>query len=156
MFVGAIALAVVILDQLTKALASSLLPLHYSTVVIPGFFSLTYLRNTGAAWGMFSGNNLLLIGVSLGMLILLACYRRHFLTGRPVHRLALALLVGGIIGNTIDRFAWGWVIDFLDFHIASYHWPTFNIADSAICVAIGLYLFSQWVGVKDASRTNRQ
>jgi signal peptidase II len=80
--------------------------------------------------------------LSITVLILLAVYHRRVLNSTLDHRIALGLMIGGICGNLIDRIRVGWVTDFLDFHIGTHHWPSFNIADSAICIAVGLYLLS--------------
>ncbi|MGE4490451.1 MAG: signal peptidase II, partial [Kiritimatiellales bacterium] len=80
--------------------------------------------------------------LSVVVLILLAVYHRKVLNPTPDHRIALGLMVGGICGNLIDRVRLGWVTDFLDFHLGVHHWPSFNVADSAICVAVGIYLLS--------------
>jgi signal peptidase II len=113
-------------------------------VVIAGFFSLVHWHNTGAAWGIFQHNNLLLTVVSLVTVLVLWWFRHSFPVERPGSRLALGLIAGGIIGNLIDRIRLGSVIDFLDFSIGPHHWPAFNVADSAICIGVGLYIILSW------------
>lgn len=128
---------VVILDQSTKYLVETFRP---NMVVIPGFFNLTYVRNAGAAFGILQGKQMFLTGVSLlamGVLIFLLFYERENKTGLL---LALALILGGTCGNLIDRIRFGYVIDFLLFHIQGYHWPAFNIADSSISIGVGLLI----------------
>lgn len=145
MFVLILALVVVLLDQLTKLwVRTSFVYGGEPQVVIPGFFNLVYVRNEGAAWGMFGGKMPLLILLSIVVLILLAIYHRKVLNPTLDHRVAFGLMVGGICGNLIDRIRVGWVTDFLDFYIGSYHWPSFNIADSAICIAVSLYMLSSF------------
>jgi signal peptidase II len=145
MFVLILALVVVLLDQLTKLwVRASFVYGGDPQPVIPGFFNLVYVRNEGAAWGMFGGQMPLLIILSIVVLILLAVYHRKVLNPTLDHRIALGLMVGGICGNLIDRIRVGWVTDFLDFYIGSYHWPSFNVADSAICIAVGLYMLSSF------------
>jgi len=104
-----------------------------------------YVRNDGAAWNILSGHGIILILISATVLVLLAVYRRSFLQEQLSHRILLGLLIGGIAGNLIDRIRFGWVTDFLDFEFGSYHYPSFNVADSAICIAIGLYLITNFL-----------
>lgn len=143
MLVLILALVIVWIDQLTKLwVRASFVYGGEPHVVIPGFFNLVYVRNEGAAWGMLGGQMPILIILSIVVLILLAVYRRKVLNPTLDHRIALGLMVGGICGNLIDRVRVSWVTDFLDFHIGTHHFPSFNVADSAICVAVGLYMLS--------------
>lgn len=135
-----VAIAIAVADQVTKEWVRATFALEQSRELIPGFFNFTYVRNTGAAWGMFGGQNLALSLLSMVMLGLLIVFRRQFLGDAPIHRWALGLLVGGIVGNLFDRIRLNFVVDFLDFHLAGYHWPAFNIADAAICTGVGLYI----------------
>jgi signal peptidase II len=133
-------LAIVLLDQFTKQWIRSTLVYGESRPLIEGFFNLTYVRNDGAAWNILSGYGIVLILISVAILTLLIVYRRSFLTEQLSHKILLGLMVGGIVGNLIDRIRFGWVTDFLDFQFGSYHYPSFNVADSAICIAVGLYI----------------
>lgn len=133
-------IVITLLDQATKAWIRADFALGESRPVISGFFNFTYLRNPGAAWGLFGGHNTFLTVLSLVMLGVICLFRRSFLSDTWSHRIALGLMVGGIIGNLMDRVRFGYVVDFLDVHIAGYHWPVFNIADSAICVGVGIYV----------------
>ena len=135
-----VALCVVLLDQASKEWVRGAFSLHESVPVIPGFFHLTYIRNTGAAWGMFSGQNIALSALALVMLAVLVVFRRKILPPGRVHRVALGLLCGGIAGNLLDRVGHGHVVDFLDFHFSSYIYPTFNVADSGIVCGVSLYI----------------
>ena len=144
MFPFVVCLVIVVADQLTKFWVRSSFYLHESYPVIPGFFDLTYIKNTGAAWGMFRGQNTALILLSIVMLLVLIIFRRSFLSDIKVHRWALGLMLGGIIGNLIDRVFFQFVTDFLDFYIKSHHWPAFNIADAAICSGVFLYIVSSF------------
>lgn len=138
--------AVVALDQLAKQLARSLLARGQPVEVIPGFFNLTLVFNQGAAWGMLSGFRYGFIALALAMLAFIAL--RHdaiFGTGR-LGSAASILLCGGIVGNLIDRIAVGRVTDFLDFWHGSYHFPCFNIADSAICIGVALFFLVSFSG----------
>ncbi|GAK56119.1 lipoprotein signal peptidase [Candidatus Vecturithrix granuli] len=128
---------IVILDQLTKYLVNVFQP---NMVVIPGFFNLTYIKNAGAAFGIFQGKQPFLVGVSLlamGLLLFLLFHERQEKTGLL---LALALILGGTCGNLIDRIRSGMVIDFLLFYIKQYQWPAFNVADSSISIGVGILI----------------
>jgi signal peptidase II len=142
MLVLLLSVAIVILDQVTKHLITLKFFLGESIPVIPGFFDLAYVRNTGAAWGMLGGFNGLLVALSLAVLVVLIFFRRSFLTDSLIHRLALGLMLGGIVGNLLDRIRFQYVVDFLDFHWQTHHFPAFNVADSAICVGVALYMIS--------------
>ncbi len=142
MLVLLLGIVILLLDQITKQLVRANLAYGASVPVIDGFFDLVYVRNDGAAWNMLSGHGLILIFISLAVLVLLFVYRRSFLQDQLSHRILLGLLVGGIAGNLVDRIRFGWVTDFLDFHIGTHHYPSFNVADSAICIAIGVYLIA--------------
>lgn len=138
-----IGLAVLVLDQLSKVWVRSVLVYGGESIpVIPGLFNLVYVRNEGAAWGLLSGQQPILILISITVLLLLVRGHRRVLNPTLDHRIALGLMCGGICGNLIDRIRLGWVMDFLDVHIGAYHWPSFNVADAAICVAVSLYLLS--------------
>ena len=148
MFVLCLSLAVVLLDQLTKYLTRCFL-LTDPVTLIPGLFNLRYVRNTGAAFGMFTGHNGALVILSVVMLAILIAGRRHFITDHRLHRTAMGLMIGGIVGNLVDRVRLGFVVDFLDFHWGTHHFPAFNVADSCICIGVGLYILSQFL-VKEA------
>ena len=146
-----VAVLVALLDQVSKEWVRGGFALHESVPVIPGFFSLTYIRNTGAAWGLFRGQNLALALLALTMLVVLVVFRRRFLPpGRP-HRIALGLLCGGIVGNLFDRLRLDYVTDFLDFHWQACHFPAFNVADAAICIGVGIYILGSLRAAPPAS-----
>ncbi|MGE0405559.1 MAG: signal peptidase II [Candidatus Korobacteraceae bacterium] len=138
-----IALAVVLLDRGTKWLVAARMELHDSISILPGFFRLTYVQNTGAAFGLFSESSsewktAVLVVFSLVALTIVAVMlwkSSHALTSTGI---GLSLILGGALGNLWDRVVQGHVVDFFDFHLGSYHWPAFNIADSAIVVGAGL------------------
>ena len=136
------AVGVLAFDQITKEWVRSRFSLYESVNVIPHFFDFTYIRNTGAAFGMFSGFGLLLALFSVLFLIALLIFWKKVLSDTTLHRIVLGLLCGGILGNVLDRFRLNYVTDFLDFYIGAHHWPAFNVADSAICIAVGLYALS--------------
>ncbi len=137
-----VALYVVLLDQASKEWVRGAFSLHESVPIIPGFFSLTYIRNTGAAWGMFSGQSWALSLLAIVMLLLLVIFRRKLLPPGTLNRVALGLLCGGIVGNLLDRLRLDYVTDYLDVYVGDWHWPAFNIADSAICIGVGIYVIT--------------
>jgi signal peptidase II len=141
-----IAATVVVADQLTKVLITQKFLLHENLEVIPGFFNLTYVRNTGVAFGLLAGEpSKLLTGlfltVSCAALGIIFYLYTKIPPGKKWLDAALAVTFGGALGNFIDRVRFGEVVDFLDFHIASFHWPAFNVADGAISVGIGIFCF---------------
>ena len=142
MLVLAVGLAILVSDQITKQIVRYTFNLGESRPVIDGFFDLTYVRNPGAAWGMFRDFNGALVILSVVMLVLLVIFRKSFISDTRLHRLAFGLMIGGILGNLMDRIRLASVTDFLDFYIAGHHWPAFNIADSAICIGVGIYIIS--------------
>tara|TARA_B110000305_G_C19114627_1_gene481407 strand:- start:151 stop:651 length:501 start_codon:yes stop_codon:yes gene_type:complete len=143
-----LALLVFVLDQVTKLLIIDALPFGVfyppqCIEVIPGFFNLVHVGNTGAAWSLFSGHSEILAIIGLLALAMLWFFRNTLQLERIQSQWAFGLIIGGILGNVIDRFLYGHVVDFLDFHINDWYWPSFNIADSGITVGVALYvLFS--------------
>jgi signal peptidase II len=127
-------------DQLTKWLVLRAIHPDQPVEVIDGCFRLVSWTNTGAAWGILQNSNLLLAAISVLAIAGILLFRQHFQIERPGNSIALGLITGGIIGNVIDRFYHGHVIDFLDFSFRGHHWPAFNVADSAICCGVALYL----------------
>lgn len=140
-----IAVAVVIVDQLTKLWIMSNFALYEQQNIIPGLFDLVYVTNTGAAFGFLAGSKSWLrqaffVGVAIVALgVIVAAYGQLKKQGR-LFVYALGLIAGGAIGNLVDRLRFGSVVDFLDFYLGSHHWPAFNAADSAITVGVGLFL----------------
>lgn len=147
------ALAIVIADQASKWAAVEVLSAEPGNriVIIENFFALTLVYNPGAAFGLFPGANHLLIGLSiLTVVIILVFFRTIFPEGR-ISRVAAGLIIGGAVGNLIDRFRFQQVVDFLDFQFRGYHWPAFNIADSAIVAGVVLLAAAILLG-KSATR----
>jgi signal peptidase II len=134
---------VIALDQLTKTWATvSLRPLRTVTLA-PGLLNLTYLQNTGIAFGMFKGHGLL-VGLWVAALALVALYCVRGLNWAGWEpNLAGGCLCGGALGNLIDRSRLGYVVDFFDFHLGIYHWYVFNVADSFVCLAVGWIVLRQ-------------
>ena len=132
---------ILIADQLTKFIVDQTMPLHHSIPIIDDLFSLTYIRNTGAAFGILSGSAaafrlpFLLLFSTVAIVFIVVMLRR--LPDRETGLItALAFILGGAIGNLIDRIAYGEVIDFLDFYWSRFHWPAFNLADSFITIGV--------------------
>ena len=148
MLVLLIGLAILFLDQLTKQAIRADLVYGESRPVIEGFFNLVYVRNDGAAWNILSGHGIVLILISAAVLVVLYIFRDKIIEGKKFNEVLMGLLIGGIAGNLIDRIRFGWVTDFLDFEFGSYHYPSFNVADSAICIVFAVYLitnmWSEW------------
>jgi len=144
MFVLLFSLGIIVLDQATKTLIKDILCFYPNQIVpvVPGVFNLTFVRNTGAAWGILGGLNGWLALLSVVVLLAIVIFRRSILTDSMGHRLALASMIGGIVGNLLDRVRLSFVVDFLDFHWSVHHFPSFNVADAAICVGVGLYMLS--------------
>jgi signal peptidase II len=140
-----VAVALVLLDQVTKVIIRQQFDVGGSLAVVPGFFNLCYVRNTGAAWGMFRGGNAWLALLSVGFLIAMIVWRHHFFPRGRWGAARCGLLSGGIVGNLIDRVRLEYVVDFLDFHLGTHHFPAFNVADSAICISVALYMVWQYV-----------
>jgi signal peptidase II len=136
-----ICLYILSVDQWTKYVIQQRLPLYLRIEVIHGFFNLTHVRNTGGAFGIFGGDkggfgSLLFMVVSvvaIGILLFLFIKMKE---EKEMIYFSFSLVLAGAIGNLIDRLHYGEVIDFLDFHLFSYHWPAFNIADSAITIGV--------------------
>lgn len=141
-----IAGTICILDQLVKALIVSTIPLYQTISVIPGFFNLTHIYNPGGAFGFLSGSTselrhlFFLVASALAMGLILFLYIKTPI-GQGLLEFGLSLIMGGAIGNMIDRIRIGKVIDFLDVYVKDIHWPAFNVADSAITIGIGLFIY---------------
>ena len=132
-----IALAVAALDQAAKAMIAQRIPLHDSVAVIPGFFSLSHVLNRGAAFSLFANASsqhvsTALIAFSLAVMAVIAILLVRGPATMNRTGVALSLILGGALGNVIDRVRLGSVVDFLAFDLGRYHWPDFNLADSAI------------------------
>ena len=145
---------ILVLDQITKILVQYSIPFESSyfapdrVTIIEDFLYLVHIGNKGAAWGMFSEYSGILTLLSFAVLLFIFCFRKQLELHRGTVQIAFGLLIGGILGNLIDRIRVGHVIDFIDIHlpftlpyILPYgRWPAFNIADSAIVVGMLFYL----------------
>jgi signal peptidase II len=130
---------IILLDQMTKYLVLQFLPLFSTIQVIPGFFNLVHVRNTGAAFSFLAGEPSawrqgLFIGLTLLVVAMLLFAYGKVRSSDTWSRTAYVLIVAGALGNLTDRLRLGEVVDFLDFYVGAYHWPAFNVADSAITV----------------------
>ena len=134
---------VLVLDQLTKFIVMRRFELGESLPIWQPFFSLTYVRNEGAAWSILSGHGWFLLLVALVVAAGVIFFFRRLAEGYPERYLALLLVLSGVAGNSIDRLWLGAVVDFLDFHwYDRFRWPVFNVADIAICVGVALFILS--------------
>lgn len=149
----AVTLPLYFLDQLTKALVLRNIAMDELIPVVPGFFNLVQVHNTGAAFGMLRDSNLFFIVIaSIAMVVISVLIARKSFTD-SISRVAAALLLSGVAGNLTDRFLHGYVIDFLDFILPWYgRWPAFNVADICICVAAGLFILSSLKGGKNPEK----
>jgi signal peptidase II len=140
-----IALAIVVLDQIVKALVRREIALNESITVIPGFFDLTRVHNTGTAFGFMNATDfpfktVILACVAIGALAALAMYAATLPANQWLARIGLALILGGAAGNLIDRITEGYVVDFVDLYWAGWHFWAFNVADASITVGVALMI----------------
>ena len=137
--------AILILDQIVKQLVRSRLDLFESVVVIPGLLNLTRVHNTGAAFGLmnsmdFPYKTVIVALIATAALSGLAMYAATLDPGQQLSRLGLAFIIGGAAGNLIDRFAFGYVLDFVDAYYGGWHFWAFNVADAAITLGVALMI----------------
>ncbi len=155
--IGLVAATVYAADQLTKLAVLRLLSYSDQRIVVDGFFKFVHWGNTGAAFSMFYGNNGVLAFVSLAALVALLFTRRHFEIDHPLGRVAIGLILGGILGNLTDRIHLRHVTDFLYFYLqprggTEIGFPAFNVADSAICFGVGLLFLLSFTNDKRPAR----
>lgn len=141
-----LAVAVVAMDQLVKALIVATVPAYQTISVIPGFFNLTHIYNTGGAFGFLSGNTsgyqqLFFLAASFVAAGLILYLYAQTPPDQIFLEIGFSLILGGALGNIADRVRIGKVVDFLDFHVMDLHWPSFNIADSAITLGIFIFIY---------------
>jgi len=146
-----IILAIIIADQASKWLVTRFMPLDTVRDVIKGCFRLWHVRNSGAVWGLFSGHDGGLVpgiitALAMAALLVVAFFFLRADSRSRLELAAYALILGGALGNIIDRLRLGYVVDFLDAYIKSQHWPTFNVADSCITIGVLLLALSMWRG----------
>ncbi len=141
LWVSFIISAVLVIDQATKHIVEKKIRLYDVITVLPGFFNLTYVRNRGAAFGILSGasgawRSAFFIIVTFIAVVVIAMLIKK--TNERLLVVAFSLIAGGAVGNVIDRIRYGEVVDFIQWYVKSYYWPTFNVADSAISVGVTL------------------
>lgn len=148
----AIAAAIAVIDQITKAAVTTRLFLLEGVNVIPGFFNLVHYRNPGAAFSILSsggmGSAVFLLTASVVALVIIGVVARQ--AKGVMQCVALGLIAGGALGNLIDRVRNGYVVDFLDFYLGGYHWPAFNVADSALTTGVFMAFFLFYVKAGDS------
>ena len=145
----AVAATVLIADQLTKQIVVNTIDTAEQIIIIEGFLKFVNWHNTGAAWSQFEGKSLHLAVISLVALGALIHYRHHFEIHTKRGKFAMGMLMGGIVGNLIDRVAYQHVVDFIRFYLhqrggGEIGYPAFNIADMAICVGVGMLFVQAW------------
>ncbi len=141
----AVILAIIVTDQLSKWLVVRSLPLERTKDVVKGFFRLWHVRNSGAVWGFFNGQDgglapKIITALAIAALLTVLYFFLRTGKGARLELVSFTFILGGALGNIIDRLRLGYVVDFLDVFINSWHWPTFNVADS--CITIGVLLLA--------------
>ncbi len=149
--IGIIAVLAWSIDQAVKAWVRATIPMYGAIYPVPfaaRFFRLTHLTNTGVAFGMFQGSEMVNLLVLAVLLVSIVLYARHLPWQRPLVQVAAGLQLGGALGNLVDRLRLGYVTDYLDFFVCwgdrVFHYPPFNLADSFIVVGVGLLLVALW------------
>jgi len=154
-----IACSIFVLDQWTKWLIVQTFHFNEAKVIIPGFFDLTHLRNYGAAWSVLANTNAvwrtpLLLTLSYVTLIIILVYYYFLPNHQRWLQWAFSLVVGGAIGNIVDRHRLNYVVDFLSFHLNNkFYWPAFNVADSCISIGAVMIFISLWFN--DHTKTSK-
>lgn len=133
-------LCILMIDQVSKFLIDSLMSVRESIPVIPGFFNISYYRNTGAAWSIMEGNMMFFYIITIVALCGMYMFYKHSEEKDVLTKLALCLMMAGSIGNFMDRLVFQYVRDFFDFIIFGYDFPIFNIADASLCIGVGLII----------------
>lgn len=144
---AALAGAIILADQIVKALVVKTIPFYGTVKVIPGFLDLTHIHNKGAIFGFLNRSEhaampFILIGMNIAALVLVVYYFSKTTEKECLARIALSMIVGGALGNIVDRLVRGFVIDFIDMYAGRFHWPTYNIADAGISIGAVLLILS--------------
>ncbi len=138
---------IIVLDQFTKVVMSNWLELYQTVAVMP-YFNFTLAHNSGAAFSFLAGaggwQRWFFIVLALVVSAVLVVWLSRLKAAEKMEAIAISLIIGGAIGNVLDRFLHGYVIDFIDVYIGSYHWPAFNIADAAICIGAILLILDSF------------
>ena len=153
-------ISVLVLDQLTKLWIITHFSLYDSRVIIPDFFNLVYVTNKGAAFSLFASvespvRHYFFVSVNILAAVGLTIAAFKMRKSHILYAISFGLIGGGAVGNVIDRIRFGSVIDFLDFYFGSYHWPAFNVADSAICIGVGVLFIMNIIDTRKESRRDR-
>ena len=143
-----------IIDIVSKLVVSKLMDVNDSIIIIKNFFNITYVRNTGAAFSIFAGERWLLLMVSIIIISIIFCYVYKNKLKNKLEMLGYSMILGGAIGNFIDRIVYGYVIDFFDFYIFGYDYPIFNMADTFIFIGVLLLIKCMW-RCRDGNQGNR-
>lgn len=149
-FYPLIIIIALISDQLTKQLITSSMQINESTQVIEGFFYITYVENTGAAWSLFQGGRWFFVAITSVMMIILAILLIK--NSHKLFRISAAMIIGGGLGNLIDRIKIGSVVDFIHLYFGSYSFPVFNVSDSF--VTVGTILLCVYVIIYERTKKN--
>ena len=144
---------IIVLDQITKAAIAARFSMHESYAIIDGFFNLVYIMNPGAAFGFLAGASatfryIFFIGITVLALVLIIFYLLKSKPHNILIVLSLTMIFAGAVGNMIDRIRFGSVVDFLDVYVGTWHWPAFNVADSAISIGAALMIWEMIVNRK--------
>ena len=155
-----ILLALLGLDQLSKLLVVASLDLYEVRPLVPGFFNLVHVTNKGAAFSMFASvdsplRHYFFVAVNSAAFLGLTIAAWKMSAQHLLYRVSFAMIAAGALGNLIDRLRFGAVIDFLDFYVGTYHWPAFNVADSAICVGVVVLLVMNIMEMKNEKRRSK-
>lgn len=141
----------VMVDQYSKSLVVSYINEHQKIVIIKDFFNLTYVKNIGAGFSIMEGQRLILISITVVAIIGFTSYLLKTDKKKILLRIAILLIISGAIGNLIDRVSLHYVVDFLDFYIFGYDFPVFNVADSLLCIGVGLMLLDMFLEDRHAT-----
>lgn len=144
-----------LLDIVSKVLVSKYIVLEKSIKIINDFFYITYVRNTGVAWSMFSSKTILVLLVSSFIILGIILYIYNNRPKNKLEKVAYSMILGGAIGNFVDRIIYGYVIDFIDIKIFGYDYPIFNLADSFIVIGVILLVIYTW-RCNNGNKSNRK
>lgn len=151
--IGLISMLCFFIDQVVKILVSNTLELNKSIEIVKNFLSITYVQNDGAAWSLFSGNRFFLIAITLVTITLIYFFLIKDRNLKKLDIIVYGLLLGGIIGNLIDRVIFGYVIDYLDFYLFNYNYPVFNLADTFIVISVFFIIVDMFRSEKNANKS---
>ena len=142
-------LVVILLDMVSKYIVSKLLIVNESVMIIKNFFNITYVRNTGADFSIFSGNTFLVMVISFMIIMGIILYISKNKSSNKIEKISYSLILGGAIGNFIDRIIYGYVRDFIEIDIFGWDYPIFNLADVFVVVGVILLVIATWRGRND-------